>query len=130
MPSDDDLDAEPAARAARTMPSSSRATASLSREQRVQLARADDGAQRELRLAVEGLAVVLDRGDGLQRVGHLEGHDRVQAQRHLVGGHDLLAGDVHDLLAQVDVEDARRRATPFQNACGARGRASPRGGRP
>ena len=78
-------------------------------EERVERPRADDGAQRQLRLAVQGLAVVLDRGHGPERVGHPVGHDRVHAQRDLVGGHDLLAGDVHDLLAQVHRHDLRAR---------------------
>ena len=85
-------------------------------EQRVERARADDGAQRQLRLPVEGLAVVLDGRHGAQGIRHLVGHDRIHPQRDLVGGHDLLARHVGDLLAQLDRRRRLARATPFQSA--------------
>ena len=94
-------------------------------EERVQLPRADSGAQRQLRLPVEGLTVVLDGGHRDQGIRDLE--VTTASQRDLVRGHDLLAGDVEHLLTQLDGDDLRR-ATPFQSAC-APGRASPRGAR-
>ena len=53
--------------------------------------------------------MVLDGGHGPERVGHLVGHHRVHAEGDLVGGHDLLARDVHHLLAEVDRHDLRAR---------------------
>ena len=62
-----------------------------------------------LLLALHG---VLDRGHGPEGIDHLEGHDRVHAERDLVRGHDLLARDVHHLLAQVHRHDLRARDAP------------------
>jgi hypothetical protein len=64
--------------------------------------------------------VVLDHGHGPERVGHLERHDRVHAERDLVGGHDLLAGHVEHLLAQVHRHDLRA-GNALPERVGARG---------
>ena len=46
-----------------------------------------------------------DHADGLPGVDDAVGHHGVQAQRDLVGRHDVLAGDVEHRLAQVDLDD-------------------------
>jgi hypothetical protein len=71
-------------------------------EQLVERARAHRLAQRQLGLAVQGLGVIADDRHRLDRVRHLERHDQVDPQRDLVGRHDLLAGDVGDLLPEVE----------------------------
>ena len=78
----------------------------LVREERVELAAADDGPQRELRFAVERLPHVVRLADGLTSRHDLVGHHGVEPQRDLVGRHDLLAADVEHRLAQVDLDHA------------------------
>ena len=73
------------------------ADALLVAQQRVERLRADRGAQDELRLAVQRLAVVADRRHRAQGVADDVAHDQVDAQRDLVAGHDLLTRDVGDL---------------------------------
>jgi hypothetical protein len=79
-----------------------RADGFLVGEQGVEGFAPDGGAEHELRFAVEGLLVIGRAGDGDYRVGDLESDDEVHTEGDLVGGHDFLARDIRDLLAQVD----------------------------
>ena len=70
-------------------------------QQLVERAGAHGGAQRKLQLAVQVVGRLLQLGKGAQHIGVAVGGAQVQAQAHLVAGHDVLARHLHGLQAQV-----------------------------
>ncbi len=74
-------------------------------EQGVSLSFADQAPQRELQQQVQGLLVVLRPVHGAHRVGDLPVGGETDAQRHAVGGEQLLAGHDRPAGAQVNGED-------------------------